>query len=71
MGLKRIMGVISTALLTGTMIFGVSHTSAYADIPSRPYQVVTLGEGNYTIIYEHSNAQGSALAWELPELNGL
>ncbi|MGG0323440.1 hypothetical protein [Bacillus mycoides] len=44
--MKRIMGVVSTALLTGTMLFGVSHTSAYADTSSQPYQVVTPGEGN-------------------------
>ncbi|WP_223811620.1 hypothetical protein [Bacillus wiedmannii] len=46
MNLKRMMGVVSTALLTGTMLFGVSHTSAYADTSSQPYQVVTPGEGN-------------------------
>ncbi|MGR5965403.1 hypothetical protein ACT7DB_18280 [Bacillus cereus] len=44
--MKRIIGVVSTALLTGTMLFGVSHTSAYADTSSQPYQVVTPGEEN-------------------------
>lgn len=46
MSLKRIMDVISTAILTGTMVFGVSNMSVYADISSQPYQVVIPDEGN-------------------------
>ncbi|UIJ69767.1 hypothetical protein LW858_30040 (plasmid) [Bacillus cereus] len=46
MNLKRIMGVVSNGLLTGTMIFSVSHTSAYANTSSWPYQVVTPEDGN-------------------------
>ncbi|OQR54848.1 hypothetical protein [Bacillus sp. CDB3] len=38
------MGVVSTALLAGTMIFGGSDGMVYADTSSQPYKVVTPGE---------------------------
>lgn len=44
MNLKRVIGVVSTALLIGTMMFGVSYTSAHADAVSQPYQVAIPSE---------------------------
>lgn len=44
--MKRVKGVLSTALLVGTMLLGVSNTAAYADSSSQPYKVVTPGELN-------------------------
>ncbi|MEI4618534.1 hypothetical protein [Bacillus cereus] len=42
--MKRMMGVVSTALLAGTMIFGGSNSAVHADTASQPYKVVTPGE---------------------------
>lgn len=45
--LKRMMGVVATVLLAGTMMFGVSNSSSvHADTASQPYKVVTPGESN-------------------------
>lgn len=44
--LKRKIGVFFTALLTGTVLFVVSHTSAHADTVSQPYQVVIPSKDN-------------------------
>ncbi len=44
MSLKRVVGVLSTALLAGTMIFGVSNTAVQADSSSQPYKVVIPSE---------------------------
>lgn len=46
MNLKRMMGVVSTVLLAGTMVFGGSNVLAHADTASKPYKVVTPGEPN-------------------------
>ncbi|WP_176544855.1 hypothetical protein [Bacillus pseudomycoides] len=49
--MKRVMGVLSTGLLAGAMLFGVSSPQAYADSPAKPYQVITDGfDGEQTTI---------------------
>ena len=45
MFLKRIKGIVSTALLAGTVMCG-GLSSVYADTAAKPYQVVTPGEQN-------------------------
>lgn len=37
MNLKRMMGVMSTVVLIGTMVFGGSNGVAHADTTSKPY----------------------------------
>lgn len=44
--MKRIKGIVSTALLAGTVMFGGMSASADADTTVKPYQVVTPGEHN-------------------------
>ncbi|HDW3057409.1 TPA: hypothetical protein RMI67_005219 [Bacillus cereus] len=43
--MKRIKGIVSTALLAGTVMCG-GLSSVYADTAAKPYQVVTPGEQN-------------------------
>ncbi|PEN88566.1 hypothetical protein CN553_23430 [Bacillus cereus] len=44
--MKRMMGIVSTVLLAGTMAFSGSNVLVHADTASKPYQVVTPGENN-------------------------
>ncbi|HDR7760620.1 hypothetical protein [Bacillus cereus] len=41
--MKRVIGVLSTGLLAGAMLFGASSPQAYAESSSKPYQIVTPG----------------------------
>lgn len=49
--MKRVIGVLSTSLLAGAMLFGISSPQAHADSAPAPYQVVTPGlNGEQTTI---------------------
>ena len=39
--MKRVIGVLSTSLLAGAMLFGISGPQVHADSTATPYQVVT------------------------------
>nr|WLE91042.1 hypothetical protein GGBNIMDK_00073 [Bacillus cereus] len=44
--LKRMIGLISTILLAGAMVFSGSNVLAQSDTASKPYQIVIPGENN-------------------------